>query len=72
VVGTRTWGGLRGVDLRYTLLDGTLVAQPKYNYWFADSAGRWRTTAWSRMSRWRPRLMTGPRATIPSSTPPYG
>jgi tricorn protease len=36
VVGARTWGGLRGVDLRYTLLDGTLVAQPKYNYWFAD------------------------------------
>ncbi len=39
VVGTRTWGGLRGVDLRYTLLDGTLVAQPKYNYWFAE--GGW-------------------------------
>ncbi len=37
VVGTRTWGGVRGVDLRYTLLDGTLVAQPKYNYWFADA-----------------------------------
>ena len=39
VVGTRTWGGLRGVDLRYTLIDGTVVAQPKYNYWFAD--GGW-------------------------------
>ena len=37
VVGTRTWGGLRGVDLRYTLVDGTLVAQPKYAYWFADA-----------------------------------
>jgi tricorn protease len=36
VVGTRTWGGLRGVDLRYRLVDGTLVAQPKYAYWFAD------------------------------------
>jgi tricorn protease len=35
VVGTRTWGGVRGVDLRYELVDGTLVAQPKYAYWFA-------------------------------------
>jgi tricorn protease len=37
VVGTRTWGGVIGVDLRYTLVDGTLVAQPKYAYWFADA-----------------------------------
>ena len=29
VVGTRTWGGVRGVDLMYELVDGTL-AQPKY------------------------------------------
>jgi tricorn protease len=36
VVGTRTWGGVRGVDLKYTLVDGTLVAQPKYAWWFAD------------------------------------
>jgi tricorn protease len=35
VVGTRTWGGVRGVDLKYTLVDGTLVAQPKYAWWFA-------------------------------------
>jgi tricorn protease len=35
VVGTRTWGGTRGVDLRYELVDGTIVAQPKYAYWFA-------------------------------------
>ena len=35
VVGTRTWGGVRGVDLKYTLVDGTMVAQPKYAYWFA-------------------------------------
>jgi len=35
VVGTRTWGGTRGVDLKYHLVDGTLVAQPKYAYWFA-------------------------------------
>jgi tricorn protease len=35
VVGTRTWGGVRGVDLKYELVDGTMVAQPKYAYWFA-------------------------------------
>jgi tricorn protease len=35
VVGTRTWGGTRGVDLKYRLVDGTLVAQPKYAWWFA-------------------------------------
>ena len=39
VVGTRTWGGLRGVDFKYTLVDGTLVAQPKYAWWFTD--GGW-------------------------------
>jgi tricorn protease len=39
VVGTRTWGGVRGVDFKYTLVDGTLVAQPKYAWWFAD--GGW-------------------------------
>ncbi len=36
VVGTRTWGGVIGVDLKYELVDGTLVAQPKYAWWFAD------------------------------------
>jgi tricorn protease len=35
VVGTRTWGGVIGVDLKYALIDGTLVAQPKYAWWFA-------------------------------------
>ncbi len=35
VVGTRTWGGTIGVDLKYTLVNGTLVAQPKYAWWFA-------------------------------------
>jgi tricorn protease len=36
VVGTRTWGGVRGVDFKYNLVDGTIVAQPKYAWWFAD------------------------------------
>jgi len=35
VVGTRTWGGVRGVDFKYVLVDGTLAAQPKYAWWFA-------------------------------------
>ena len=38
VVGTRTWGGTRGVDLKYRLVDGMLVAQPKYAWWF-DGVG---------------------------------
>ncbi|WP_055700963.1 S41 family peptidase, partial [Streptomyces silaceus] len=33
VVGTRTWGGVVGVDSRYRLVDGTLVTQPKYGFW---------------------------------------
>ena len=35
VVGTRTWGGVLGVDLKYELVDGTMMAQPKYAWWFA-------------------------------------
>jgi tricorn protease len=35
VVGTRTWGGTRGIDLKYLLVDGTWAAQPKYAWWFA-------------------------------------
>src|SRR5690606_35115352 len=33
VVGTRTWGGVIGIDSRYRLVDGTLVTQPKYALW---------------------------------------
>jgi tricorn protease len=36
VVGTRTWGGVIGIDMKYKLVDGTGVTQPKYAYWFAD------------------------------------
>jgi tricorn protease len=38
VVGTRTWGGTRGIDFKYVLVDGTFVAQPKYAWWF-DGVG---------------------------------
>lgn len=34
VVGTRTWGGVIGIDGRYSLVDGTGVTQPRYSYWF--------------------------------------
>ena len=33
VVGTRTWGGVVGIDGRYTLVDGTSVTQPRYGFW---------------------------------------
>jgi tricorn protease len=33
VVGTRTWGGVIGIDMRYHLVDGTSVTQPRYATW---------------------------------------
>jgi len=33
VVGMRTWGGVIGIDARYTLVDGTTVTQPRYSFW---------------------------------------
>ncbi|MFI8187569.1 S41 family peptidase [Streptomyces sp. NPDC085946] len=38
VVGTRTWGGVVGIDSRYRLVDGTLVTQPKYAFWLEGHA----------------------------------
>ncbi|XVV04589.1 S41 family peptidase [Actinosynnema sp. CA-248983] len=37
VVGTRTWGGVIGIDMRYDLVDGTVVTQPRYASWFAGA-----------------------------------
>ena len=34
IVGTRTWGGVIGIDMKYELVDGTRVTQPKYACWF--------------------------------------
>jgi tricorn protease len=34
VVGMRTWGGVIGIDMRYQLVDGTTVTQPRYSFWF--------------------------------------
>ncbi|MGK4583363.1 S41 family peptidase [Kitasatospora sp. HPMI-4] len=36
VVGTRTWGGVIGIDSKYRLVDGTLVTQPKYSLWLEN------------------------------------
>ena len=38
IVGQRTWGGVVGIDGKYSLVDGTAVTQPKYAFWF-DNAG---------------------------------
>ena len=45
VVGQRTWGGVVGIDMRYTLVDGTGVTQPRYAHWFAD-LGRLGPVGW--------------------------
>ena len=37
VVGVRTWGGVIGIDMRYHLVDGTLVTQPRYATWMRGS-----------------------------------
>lgn len=34
LVGKRTWGGVIGIDSRYTLVDGTVTTQPQYSIWF--------------------------------------
>ncbi|RAG86048.1 peptidase S41 [Streptacidiphilus pinicola] len=33
VVGARSWGGVIGIDMRYSLVDGTAVTQPRYATW---------------------------------------
>jgi tricorn protease len=38
VVGMRTWGGVVGIDNKYSLVDGTHVTQPKYAHWY-DNVG---------------------------------
>ena len=39
VIGTRTWGGVVGIDGRFRLVDGTAVNQPRYAYWFTGGVG---------------------------------
>jgi tricorn protease len=37
IVGVRTWGGVIGIDGQYALVDGTVVTQPRYAFWFRDA-----------------------------------
>jgi tricorn protease len=36
VVGTRTWGGVVGIDDRRRLVDGSKITVPGYAFWFTD------------------------------------
>ena len=37
LIGKRTWGGVIGIDSRYTLADGGYTTQPQYSFWAKDS-----------------------------------
>lgn len=37
IVGTRTWGGVIGINPQLRLADGTITTQPEYAFWFNDS-----------------------------------
>jgi tricorn protease len=39
VVGTRTWGGVIGIDDRRRLVDGTKITVPEYAFWFTGEFG---------------------------------
>ncbi len=39
VIGTRTWGGVVGIDAKFALADGTGVTQPRYAFWFTQGVG---------------------------------
>jgi tricorn protease len=36
VVGTRTWGGVIGIDEDHELVDGTRITVPRYAFWFGQ------------------------------------
>lgn len=36
VVGTRTWGGVIGIQPRHSSVDGTVTTQPGFAFWFDD------------------------------------
>jgi tricorn protease len=36
LIGTRTWGGVIGIDFKYQLKDETRTTQPEYSFWFKD------------------------------------
>ncbi|MEO8278458.1 MAG: S41 family peptidase [Ideonella sp.] len=36
LIGTRTWGGVIGINPNHALVDGTETTQPEYAFWFRD------------------------------------
>ncbi len=36
LLGTRTWGGVIGINPRLSLVDGSMVTQPEFAFWFND------------------------------------
>lgn len=36
VVGTRTWGGVIGIEPKHRLVDGSVTTQPEFSFWFED------------------------------------
>ncbi|MFQ5855999.1 MAG: S41 family peptidase [Anaerolineae bacterium] len=36
LIGKRTWGGVIGISLRGSLVDGGITTQPEFSYWFED------------------------------------
>jgi tricorn protease len=36
LIGKRTWGGVIGINMQYSLRDRTTVSQPEYSFWFND------------------------------------
>jgi tricorn protease len=36
LIGTRTWGGVIGINPQHPLVDGTVTTQPEYSFWFID------------------------------------
>ncbi|MDP5226174.1 MULTISPECIES: S41 family peptidase [Arthrobacter] len=39
VIGVRTWGGVIGIDMKFDLVDGTPVSQPRYANFFEGGTG---------------------------------
>jgi tricorn protease len=36
LLGTRTWGGVIGIEPRQVLVDGTVTTQPEFSFWFSE------------------------------------
>lgn len=72
VVGTRTWGGVIGIEGGHRLVDGSHITVPRYSFWFEEFGWGWRTTASIRMSRSTSPPTTGRPAGIRRSRRRYG